>query len=41
MAGVEIDVDSDEFQDWFNAFTKFQPAAIIDSQHKISEILNK
>ena len=27
MAGVEIDVNSDEFQDWFNAFTKFLPAA--------------
>jgi hypothetical protein len=41
MAGVEIDVDSDEFQDWFNASTKFQQAAIFDAQHKISEILNK
>ncbi len=41
IAGVEIDVDSDECQDWFNAFTKFPPAAIFDAQHKISEILNK
>ncbi len=41
MAGVEIDVDSDEFQDWFNACTKFPPAAIFDAQHKISVILNK
>ncbi len=41
MAGVEIDVDSDEFQDWFNTFTKFLLAAIFDAQHKISEILNK
>jgi hypothetical protein len=23
MAGVEIDVDSDEFQDWYLAFTRF------------------
>ncbi len=41
MAGVEIDVDSDEFQDWYLTFTRFPPAAIFDAQHKISEILNK
>jgi hypothetical protein len=41
MAGVEINVDSEEFQAWYNAFTKFQPAAIFDAQHKISEIHNK
>ncbi len=41
MAGVEIDVDSKEFQDWFTAFTRFPLAAIFDAQHKISEILNK
>ncbi len=41
MAGVEIDVDSDEFQKWFTAFTRFQQATIFDAQHKISEILNK
>jgi hypothetical protein len=41
MAGVETDVYSDEFQDWFDTFTRFQPAAIFDAQHKISGILNK
>ncbi len=41
MAVVEIDVDSDEFQDWFNSFTRFPLAAIFDAQHKISEIINK
>jgi hypothetical protein len=30
-----------QVQEWFNAFTKFPPAAIFDAQHKISEILNK
>ena len=41
IAGVDIDVDSDEFQDWFHAFTKFSQAAIFDAQHNISKILNK
>ena len=41
MAGVEINVDSDEFQEWYNAFTRLPPAAIFDTHHKISEILNK
>ncbi len=41
MAGVEIDVDTEDFQEWFNTFTRFQPAAIFDAQHKISEILDK
>jgi hypothetical protein len=41
MAGIEIDVDSEEFQDWFHAFTRFPPAASFDAQYKISEILNK
>ncbi len=41
MAGVEINVDSDEFQEWYNTFTKILPAAIFDAQHLISEILNK
>jgi hypothetical protein len=40
MAGVEINVDLEEFQEWYIAFTKFPPAAIFDAQHKISEILN-
>ncbi len=41
MAGVEIDVDSDEFQDWYQSFTRFRLAAIFDTQNKISEIPNK
>jgi hypothetical protein len=38
---VEIDVDSDEFQDWYLTFTRFLQAAIINAQQKNSEILNK
>ena len=41
MAGVEIDLDSDEFPAWYLAFSKFQPPAIFEGQHKISEILSK
>ncbi len=41
MAGVEINVDSEEFQEWYNAFTRFPPAVIFDAQHKINEILNR
>ena len=41
MAGVEIDVDSNEYQSWYISFSKFQPQAIFEAQHKISEILTK
>ena len=41
MAGVEIDIDSDEFQAWCISFPKYPPAAIFEGQHKISEILAK
>ena len=41
MAGVEIDIESEEFQAWYAGFTKFPPGAIFEVQHKISEILSK
>ena len=41
MAGVEIDLDSDEFQAWYLAFSRFPPPAIFEGQHKISEIISK
>ena len=41
IAGVEIDIDSDEFQAWYVAFSKFPPQAIFEGRHKISEILSK
>ena len=40
MAGVDIDVDSDEYQAWYTSFTKFPPP-FCEAQHKISEILIK
>ena len=36
MAGVEIDVDSDEFQEWYRAFTTFPSQAISEAQHQIN-----
>ena len=41
MAGVEIDIDSDEYQAWYAGFTKFPSPAIFEGQHKIREILSK
>jgi hypothetical protein len=41
MAGVEIDMDSDELQEWYHSFTRFLLATIFEAQHKSSEILNK
>jgi hypothetical protein len=40
MAGVEIDVDSDEFQVWYQSFTRFPPAAISKLKIRLV-ILNK
>jgi hypothetical protein len=39
MAGVEIDIDSDEFQAWYLAFTSFPPSALLESHTKLNEIL--
>ena len=43
MAGVEIDVDSDEFQEWYRAsrFTTFPSQAISEAQYQINAIINK
>ena len=41
MAGVEINVDSDEFQEWYRAFTTFPAQAISEAQHQISTTINK
>ena len=41
MAGIEIDLDSDEYQAWYISFSKFPPPANFEGQHKISEILSK
>ena len=45
MAGVEIDVDSDEFQEpeWYSlrAFTAFPSQAISEAQHQINTTISK
>ena len=41
MAGIEIDLDSDEYQAWYISFSKYPPTAISEAQHKISETLSK
>ena len=41
MAGVEIDIDSDEYQAWYISFSKFPPPAISEAQHNLSETLSK
>ena len=41
MAGAEIDVDSDEFQEWYRVFTTFQAQAISEAQHQINMTINK
>ena len=41
MAGVDIDVDSDEFQEWYSACTTFPAQAISEAQHQINTTINK
>ena len=41
MAGVEIDVDSDEFQEWYREFTTFLAQAISEAQHQINKTIIK
>jgi hypothetical protein len=41
MAGIEIEVDSDEFQEWYRAFTTFPSQAISEAQYQINAVINK
>ena len=41
MAGVEIDVDSDEFQEWYREFTTFPAQAISEAHYQINTTINK
>ncbi len=41
MAGVEIDLYSDEFQAWYLMFTSFPSSALLESQAKLNEILGR
>ncbi len=40
MAGVEIEVDSEEFQEWYRAFTTFPSQAISEAQYQINPVIN-
>ena len=41
MAGIEIEIDSDEFQEWYKAFTTFPSQAISEAQYQINAVINK
>ena len=41
MAGIEIEVDSNEFQEWYRAFTTFPSQAISEAQYQINAVINK
>ncbi len=41
MAGLEIDIDLDEFQAWYLTFTSSPPSARLESQANFSEILGR
>ncbi len=41
MAGIEIDIDSDEFQERYKAFTTFPSQAISEAQYQINAVINK
>jgi hypothetical protein len=41
MAGIEIEVDSDEFQAWYKLFTTFPLQAISEAQYQINTVINK
>ena len=38
-AGIEIAVDSDEFQAWYKAFTMFPSHAISEAQYQINAVI--
>jgi hypothetical protein len=41
MAGIEIEVDSEEFQAWYRVFTTFPSQAISEAQYQINAVINK
>ncbi len=41
MAGIEIEVDSEEFWEWYTAFTTFPWQAISEAQYQINAVINK
>ena len=41
MAGIEVEVDSDEFKAWYQEFTTFPSQAISEAQNQINAVINK
>ena len=41
MAGIEIEVDSEEFQEWYRACTTSPSKAISEAQYQINAVINK
>ena len=41
MAGIEIEVHSNEFQEWYRAFTTLPSQAISEAQYQINAVINK
>ncbi len=41
MAGIEIEVDSEEFQEWCRALTTFQLQAISEAQYQINVVIKR
>ncbi len=41
MAGIEIEVDSEEFQEWYRTFTTFPLQAISEAQNQINALIHK
>ncbi len=40
MAGIEIEVDSEEFQEWYRVFTTFSWQAISEAQYLFNAVIN-
>ncbi len=41
MAGIEIEVDSEEYQAWYREFETFPSQAISEAQYQINAVINK
>ena len=41
MAGIEIEIDSDEFQEWYRAFTRLPLQASSKALYQINAAINK
>ncbi len=41
MADIEIEVDSNEFQEWYKELTTFPSQAVSEAQYQINLVINK